>query len=167
MSTIDVRLKPAWIENVGYRYDVILDGETIVRRSRDPEHDAARALHARGRRGCFRTIDFFTGRPRMILDIEKAAKLRIIERDDTGLTVVPYRPMSEEDKTRARLHRAHQGGVILEGTVPSTREADKPAGDESGVTKHAPPPVTECVRPKTDRGAGPTPIPEAAELEEA
>jgi hypothetical protein len=35
MSTIDVRLKSAWIKNVRYRYDVILDGETIVRRSRE------------------------------------------------------------------------------------------------------------------------------------
>ena len=31
----------------------------------------------------------------MILDIGKAAKLCIVERGDTGLIVVPYRPMSD------------------------------------------------------------------------
>ena len=35
-ATIDVRLNAIWVENVGYRYDVILDGETIVSKSRDP-----------------------------------------------------------------------------------------------------------------------------------
>ena len=118
MTAIDVRLRAEWVENVGYRYDVLLDGEVIVRRSRDPEHDAARALHARGLRGRFRTIDFSTGRPRMILDIEKAARLRTVERDDRRLPiVVPYRPMSDErqdprqatPRTRTALPR--QGGL--------------------------------------------------------
>ena len=118
MTNIDVRLRPEWVENVGYRYDVLLDDEVIVRRSRDPEYDAARVLHARGIRGRFRTIDFRTGKPRMILDIEKAAKLRTVERSDTGLIVVPYRPMSEEDKARARLHRAHQGRRSTEVVAP-------------------------------------------------
>lgn len=36
---IDVLLRATWIVGVGGRYDVILDGELIVRRSRDPEHD--------------------------------------------------------------------------------------------------------------------------------
>ena len=106
---IDVRLRTAWVENAGYRHDVLLDGDVIVRRSRDPEHDAARVLHARGLHGQFRTIDFRTGRPRMILDIEKAARLRTVERNDTGLVVVAYRAMSDEDKARARMQRSDLG----------------------------------------------------------
>lgn len=133
MTPIDVRLRPEWIEAVGYRYDVLLDGEIIVCRSRDPEHDAARVLHGRGLRGRFRTMDFRTGMPRMILDIEKAAKLRTIERNDSGLIMVPYRPMAEEDKTRARLHRADLGRPSMGGVATDTRKPVKGAGGESGV----------------------------------
>src|SRR5205085_2560336 len=93
-AVIDVQLKAQWFTNVGYRYDMILDGETIVSRSRDPEHEAGRALHSRGLRGRFCTIDFATGQPRMILNIESAARLRVIERADGGLTVGPYQLMS-------------------------------------------------------------------------
>ena len=122
MSTIDVRLKPAWIKNVGYRYDVILDGETIVRRSRDPEFDAARVLHSRGLRGRFRTIDFFTGRPRMVLDIERAARLRTIERADAGPPVVGrYRPLSDDARTHLRTHTLHQGRVFQGRAVTGYR----------------------------------------------
>ena len=84
MSPLDVRLRAEWIVGVGYRYDVLLDGEIIVSRSRDPEYDAARVLQTRGLRGKFRTIDFRTGKARMILDIEKAARLKTVERDRGG-----------------------------------------------------------------------------------
>src|SRR5665213_2566325 len=117
-AAIDVGLRSAWVENVGYRYDVLLDGDVIVCRSRDPEHDAARALHAIGLRGQFRTIDFHTGAPRMILDIARAAKLSIVERNDTGLIVVPHRPMSDEDKARARMHRSDLGRPAPPARVP-------------------------------------------------
>lgn len=135
MTTLDVQLRAEWVERVGYRYKVLLDSEIIVRRSRDPEFDAARILQARGHRGRFRTIDSGTGRPRMELDIEKAAGLRTIERDVGGLCVVPYRPMSEEDKTRARLHRAHQGRLSMGEPAPNTRQPVKRPGGESGATK--------------------------------
>jgi hypothetical protein len=120
------------------RHDVLLDGEVIVHASRDPEFDAARVLHARGLRGRFRTIDFRTGRPRMELDIGKAARLRTIERGDSGLIVVPYRPMSEEDKTRARLHRARQGRLPTKEVTPDTRQPVKRPGDESDARKRGP-----------------------------
>jgi hypothetical protein len=143
MTVIDVRLRPEWVERVGYRYDVLLDGEIIVRRSRDPEYDAARVLHGRDLRGRFRTIDFNTGNPRMILDIAKAAKLRTVERNDSGLIVVPYRPMSDEDKIRARLHRAHQGRPSAGGVAQATRQPFKGAVGESGATTRAPPLATD------------------------
>ena len=140
--TINVVLRPEWVENVGYRYDVLLDGEVIVRRSRDPEHDVARVLHGRGFRGRFRTLDFTTGQPRMILDIEKAARLCTIERNDSGPIVVPYRPMSEGDKTRARLQRIRQERARMLRAVASTGEPVKHRGGERGVTQRGAPLAT-------------------------
>src|SRR6185503_6747821 len=93
----------------GYRYDVIFNGKTIVGRSTDPEYDAARALLALGHRGRFRTIDFVTSKPRMIFDIEKAARLRTVERDAGGITVGQYQPMTSEERMRARSHGTDQG----------------------------------------------------------
>jgi hypothetical protein len=57
-----------------YAYDVLLDGETIVSDSRDPEHDLARALLARGIKGVAEVIDGKTGKPRSRINIETAAK---------------------------------------------------------------------------------------------
>lgn len=134
MTTIDVQLTPTWIRRVGYRYDVILDGEVIVRRSRDPEYGAARVLHARGLCGGFRTIDFRTGRPRMILDIAKAAKLCTVERADKGPpTVGPYRPLSDEARTLLRGQPLHQGRAVRAGTVQNTGEHVEGADGERVV----------------------------------
>ena len=143
MTAIDVRLRAVPVERVGYRHDVLLGGEVIIRRSRDPEYDAARVLHARGLGGRFRTIDVRTGRPRMILDIAKAAKLATIERNDSAPIVVPYRPMSEEDKTRARLHRAHRGRLSAAGVARGTRKPLKRSGGEGGATKRGSLPATD------------------------
>jgi hypothetical protein len=57
------------------RYSVILDGRLLVDQSRDPECDAARALLAMGHTGRLHMLDGKTGRPRTIIDIEKAAKV--------------------------------------------------------------------------------------------
>jgi hypothetical protein len=43
-------------------FDVLLDGETIVSNSRDPEHNLARALLARGIRGIVEVRDGGTGK---------------------------------------------------------------------------------------------------------
>lgn len=175
---IDVLLTAIWIEGAGYRYDVFLDGKVIVRHTRDPEHEAARALHVRGFRGPFRTVDFHTGTPRMIHDIDKAAGLRTVERDDRPPTVVQYRrlseeirgllgahtydrgrgdadatfqstasrtkaagdetcahgPMSDEERARARMHRAGQGRVVADGVVLDSHLPDKRDGGEGGAT---------------------------------
>jgi hypothetical protein len=56
-----------------YAYDVTFDGERIVTHSRDPEHDLARALLARGIKGKATLHDGNTGKPRTIVNIEKAA----------------------------------------------------------------------------------------------
>jgi hypothetical protein len=138
VTTFDVRLRAEWLKGIGYRYDVIFEGEVIVCRSRDPEHDAARILEARGFRGRFRTIDARTGRLRMVHDIVKAARLRTIERDDGGLIVVPYRRMTEEDKIRARLQRAGQGPLFMGEVAIAAGQPVQRRGDESAARKSGP-----------------------------
>jgi hypothetical protein len=59
----------------GYRYSVLFQGELLVERSRDPGCDAARALLAKGITGKLTMLDGKTGKPRTIVDIEKAARL--------------------------------------------------------------------------------------------
>jgi hypothetical protein len=65
----------------GERFDVIFDGEVIVRRSRCPELDLARALLAHGIVGTVRVLDGNADRPRprTIFNIEKAAALTVEE----------------------------------------------------------------------------------------
>jgi hypothetical protein len=128
MTTIDVRLRAEWIVGIGSRYDVLLDDELIVSRSRDPEHDAARVLHARGLRGRFRTIDYVTGKHRMTLDIEKAAKLSIVERDRGGLRGDGYRPLGLEARTVLHAPPVHQGRDIQQNVSPSTGATVEAAG---------------------------------------
>ena len=72
------RLHPKWTKS-GYRYAVLFEGRLIVANSRDPELDAARALVAMGLSGKLTVCDGKTGKPRTIIDIEMAAKLRTVE----------------------------------------------------------------------------------------
>jgi hypothetical protein len=47
-----IELFPIWAGGTaGYLYNVTLDGDLILERSRDPEHDLARVLLARGLKG--------------------------------------------------------------------------------------------------------------------
>jgi len=57
-----------------YAYDVEFDGDLIVQGSRDPEHDLARALLARGLTGKVTMLDSITGKSRTIINIENAAR---------------------------------------------------------------------------------------------
>jgi hypothetical protein len=67
------------------RYHVTLDGEEIVWASRDPEHDAARALLARGFTGPFETVGE-DGVVRMrFRDVAETAKWSIVEESRDGL----------------------------------------------------------------------------------
>src|SRR4029453_10402622 len=76
MTTLTARLHPKWVGGRdGYRYSLIRPGELIVDRSRDPECDAARALLAKGITGKLTMLNGKTGKPRTIIDIEKAALL--------------------------------------------------------------------------------------------
>jgi hypothetical protein len=71
----------------GDRYDVSFQGETIVGRSRDPEHDLARALLSRGYIGFVAIFDGRTESARSIVHIEQAAQLRVSDEARDGLRV--------------------------------------------------------------------------------
>jgi hypothetical protein len=71
-----------------YAYDVVFDGEMIVTDSRDPEHDLARALLARGIKGAVILHDGNTGKPRTIVNIERAARLAV----ESNLKVRRWKP---------------------------------------------------------------------------
>jgi hypothetical protein len=68
-----------WVPKVGYRYSVIFDGKLLVERSSDPESDAARAMLTKGITGILTMLDGKTGKPRTIIDIERAARLCVKE----------------------------------------------------------------------------------------
>jgi hypothetical protein len=107
-SHLTARLHPKWVGGRdGYRYSVICRGELIVDRSRDPECDAARALLARGITGKLTLLDGKTGKPRIIVDIEKCAGLTVKE---GPLRFAPYegRPNSSHSPERG-------SGGLLEG----------------------------------------------------
>jgi hypothetical protein len=88
MTTLIARLHPpVRKEGVRYggRYIVEFDGDLIVEGSRDPEHDLARALLSRGITGKVTMLDANTGKPRTIIDIERAAHLTMSEESRDGL----------------------------------------------------------------------------------
>jgi hypothetical protein len=74
MISVELFAKPKPNNRHWYAYDLLLDGETIVSNSRDPEHDLARALLARGISGVVEVRDGKTGTARSRVNIEKAAK---------------------------------------------------------------------------------------------
>jgi hypothetical protein len=77
------------------RWDGLLDGERIIDGSRDPEHDSARVLVARGITGTAATIDASTGATRMRFGIERFASTCTVERAN-GLSIERWRPMPSE-----------------------------------------------------------------------
>ena len=69
-------------------------GETIVRDSRVPECDLARALKAKGFTGRVTLLDADTSNPRMEINIEKAAKLTVEESATRGLRFTKWKPFA-------------------------------------------------------------------------
>ena len=85
------RLHPHWVGvAAGYVYSVIHNGKPLVKHSRDPECDAARALLAKGITGKLVMCDGKTGVPRTIINIEKAAGLQVTEERRDGLRFRRY-----------------------------------------------------------------------------
>jgi hypothetical protein len=80
------------------RYRASLSGVLLVESSRDPEHDAARTLLARGITGRMTTIGL-DGKPRMHFDIETAARQQAVE-GNSGPKIVSW---SGLDRSPARV----------------------------------------------------------------
>jgi hypothetical protein len=97
--TLRARLHPIWVPKVGYRWSVVFRGKLLVDQGRHPECDAARALLARGFIGKLTLLDGKTGKPRTIIDIEKAARLTT-EEGPRGPRFVKYRK-TVVDRSRA------------------------------------------------------------------
>ena len=104
MTLLKARLYPIWVPKVGYRYSVIFDGKLLVEHSSDPECDAARALLAKGITGTLTLLDGKTGRPRIVIDIERLAKLCVKE---GPLRFAPYESRPEAPQT-AESNRAEE-----------------------------------------------------------
>jgi hypothetical protein len=96
---MNAEIHPCWTPELGAqgfpysdRYNVVVAGKLLVKRSRDPECDAARALLAKGLKGKVTIFDGNTGRPRTIINIEKAAKVCVKE---GPLRFAPYESRPE------------------------------------------------------------------------
>ena len=72
--------------------------------SRDPEHDLARALLARGLTGKVTMLDANTGKPRTVIDIAKAAELCVSEESRDGLRIRKYRGSPDSTPPPAEDH---------------------------------------------------------------
>lgn len=80
-------ISPVWCGGRdGYAFTVTLrGGELLCSRSRDPEHDAARALRERGLAGFLTLVDADSGRARSIVCIDRAAGRMTSEESRGGL----------------------------------------------------------------------------------
>ena len=79
-AELKARLHPKWVGGrEGYLYSVIFGGKLLIENSRCPECDVARALVAKGIAGKLTLSDGKTGKPRTVINIEKAAKLTVKE----------------------------------------------------------------------------------------
>lgn len=75
------------------RFKVALSGELILASARDPEHEVARELLARGITGRLET--YFNGTRSVVLDIEKAAQLSVSDGATRSMRLVPWRSFGE------------------------------------------------------------------------
>ena len=105
--TLIAQLLPVWSADLAAytdKYNVTFAEEIIVERSRDPETDLARALFARGHSGKVTMLDGATGKPRTIIDIEKAAQCTCTEGPHgPRFKTVPNAGSSPEEETSGRM----------------------------------------------------------------
>ena len=111
-------LFPIWAGGkAGYVYNVIFDGELVLERRRDPDFDLARVLLARGLTGKVTLYDGNTGKPRTLMDIEKAAKVCVTEESRDGLRVRKYRESPDSGSP------AGEEGLVVPTIHPDAEEA--------------------------------------------
>jgi hypothetical protein len=95
-----------------------------VEGSRDPEHDLARALLARGLKDKVTMLDANTGKPRTVIDIERAAKLTVEENRRFGPRFVKWKPYPEmPHRTSAERSPAAEDDLVLPTMPPEANEA--------------------------------------------
>ncbi len=100
----------------GDRWRVAHDGIVIVKSSREPEHDAARALSALGLTGTIETRHIGSTVVSMRLDILKAASRTVIENERTGPTFGRWQPFNRPQRyERAIADSASGQGLEFEG----------------------------------------------------
>jgi hypothetical protein len=110
----------------GVSWDVLLDGAAIVTGSRDPEHDACRALLAMGITGPVRFIDGRTGRHRStIASIAAGAQWRMADEDARGLRRKRFEA-AVEIAARMASKGGPGGSRIAPDDVPATHTAADP-----------------------------------------
>jgi hypothetical protein len=89
-----------YLTPAGHMWNTTFEGEPLTRLSRDPEHEACRALLARGVTGRVTFIQAKTGTPGLSMDIEKGARLTV--REDGRLRLVKYSPFPGDVSLPAR-----------------------------------------------------------------
>jgi hypothetical protein len=134
--------------NAGYLYNVTLDGERVLERSRDPETDLARVLLGRGITGMVAVHDGKTGKVRTRVNVEKAAKVRVSEENRAGLRWRKYRETTDiashspEDEALVpcpqEQKRPHDHNTEETTTLPR-RQVEHGAGCSSGNQQTIPP----------------------------
>jgi hypothetical protein len=83
--TMRIELFPVWAGGkAGYLCNVMIDGDLVLERSRDPECDLARVLQSRGISGQVTVLDGNTGKARSIVNVDRLAKSRSYD-DKRGL----------------------------------------------------------------------------------
>lgn len=87
-----IEIKRTHWTSSGARFEVTHNGKTLIESSRDPEHDACRALLAKGLTGTLETYHPGGTVARMRLDIERGAKLGINESAKTNIKTVRWSP---------------------------------------------------------------------------
>ena len=109
---LHARLHPIWTGGRdGYRYSVLFDGQLLVQQSRDPETDAARALVAKGITGKLTMLNGKNGKPRTVINIEKAAKLVTTEENRSGLRF--RKPPRDTDNSPSSLETGAVEAVVV------------------------------------------------------
>jgi hypothetical protein len=85
--------------NLYYHCDVVFDGEVIVEDAWEPVFETARVLHDKGISGSVTFLDNKTLKPRLtIKNIEKAAKLTVIENRRDGPQFAKWQPFTLKGK---------------------------------------------------------------------
>jgi len=113
-QSVSATLIPRWVggRRAGYVYQVGVGDDLIVVGSVDPEHDAARALLARGITGHCQFVDARTGLPRISFDIETSARFRMSEEARSGLRLRhhhSYTDSASPERSLPRLDSALAG----------------------------------------------------------